>query len=371
MKKTLLALALFAATASAETKIVDLGTRKVRIRTEGSGPAVVFEAGFRSTLDSWGPVLPEVAKFARVFAYDRAGLGQSDPVPSERTYVALATELHELLQHEHVPAPFVLVGHSYGGILARVYCARYPADVRAIVFVDPMNETFINNDPEHGKNIALQEASLKDAPPGVLAEWAYLRKESAERYKDLAGVPRPNVPMALITASIDRPVSWRTTSLATYGAWIGERADSLLIVTPNSGHVVMRDEPELVTGAIRSMLFPNPLAAIMKAASNGGDAVTATFRELRASYPAGSIGPSILNTAGYSLLRQQKVTDAIKVFAFNAATFPDNANVYDSLGEAYAANGETEKAIASYRRSVELDPTNDWAKRMIEKLTAK
>ncbi len=361
-------LSFLAITALADTRIVDLGSRKVRVRAEGSGPTVVFEAGFRSTLDSWDPVIPEVAKFARVFAYDRAGNGQSDFVDGERSYAAIVHELHDLLLHEKVATPVVFVGHSYGGALARVFYQTYPSEVNGIVFVDPLNEVFINNDPARDKNLALQESSLAGAPPGPIAEWAFLKKEAASGYRELLKYGKPNVPMALIVASIDRPDRWRRTSVDTYGSWVTERADSLLIVTPNSGHVVMRDEPGLVIAAIHTVLYPNPLAALIKASANGADAAIAVFRDEQKRYPKEQITPALLNTVGYTLLRDRRVADAIRVFALNVTTFPNNANAYDSLGEAYAANGEKEKALASYRKSVELDPKNENAKRAIEKL---
>src|SRR5436305_109528 len=84
------------------------------------------------------------------------------------TYTAIARELHDLVEHEHVATPFLFVGHSLGGALARVYYAMYPKDVRAIVFIDPMNETYNKNDPDREKNMALQEQSLTNAPAGVL-----------------------------------------------------------------------------------------------------------------------------------------------------------------------------------------------------------
>src|SRR6185503_2774342 len=86
---TALLVSLVCAAAHAQTpQVVTVGDRQVRIRTggSGSGPVVVFEAGFSDTLESWNAVLPEVAKFARVFAYDRAGMGQSDPAAPVRSY---------------------------------------------------------------------------------------------------------------------------------------------------------------------------------------------------------------------------------------------------------------------------------------------
>ncbi|HEX7419813.1 MAG TPA: alpha/beta fold hydrolase [Thermoanaerobaculia bacterium] len=373
MKHSLrLALCLWLATvASAGVRLVDVGGHKMRVLTDGAGASVVFEAGFTETLDTWRDVIPAVAKIARVVAYDRAGLGQSEAVEGVRSYAALANDLHTLLLQEKVPPPFLLVGHSYGGPLSRVFCHLYPAEVRGIVFVDPMSETLNIADPKRAEHMAQQEAALKGASRGVMAEWAYLRKESDRDFADLQKVPRPDVPMALIVATIDRPDGWRKGLLDQYGQWIESRNDSVLIVTPNSSHIVQRDEPGLVVGAIRSLLFPNPIVALESAAGRGGaEAVAAVFRQQLATYPEGEIAPRALNTVGYHLLRDKKIADAVKVFALNAATFPSDANAYDSLGEAYLANGDRSAALANYRKAFEMDASNSNAKKAIDELTA-
>ena len=360
---------LFTSFLFADTRLVDVGGHKVRVRSEGAGPSVVFEAGFTATLETWRDVIPEVAKVAHAFAYDRAGLGQSEPVAGERSYAAIASELHALLQQEKVPPPYLLVGHSYGGPLTRTFDRLYPSEVRGIVFVDPMSETVINNDPKRAEHLAEQEATLKNAPPGVLAEWAYLKKDADHGFIEMLKTAKPDVPMALIVATIGRPDGWRKGLVDQYGAWMIGRDDSMIIVTPNSSHIVPRDEPGLVIGAIRSLLFPNPVAALERAADRGGaDAATALFREQLATYPKSDLTPRSLNTLGYDLLRKKRVADAVRVFALNAATFPSDANAYDSLAEAYLASGDRAAALVNYRKAFEMDPSNQNAKKAIEQL---
>ena len=236
-------------------------------------------------------------------------------------------------------ATFSLVGHSYGGPLARMFTQMYPAEVRAIVFVDPMSETLIINDPKRAEHMAQQAAVLQNASRGILAEWAYLQKEADRNYTDLLKVAKPNVPMALIVATIDRPEGWRKTSLDQYGSWLVDRNDSMIVVTPNSSHNVQRDEPALVVSAIRTLLFPNPLVALDAAANRGGaDAVMATFREQQALYPKTDITPRALNTIGYHLLQKKRPADA---------------------------------ALTSYRKAFAMDPTNNNAKNVIDQLQKK
>ena len=112
-------------------RLVDVGDgRRLHIKCSGvvtgAVPTVILESGAGNAASVWGRVQLEVAKFTRVCSYDRAGLGSSDPVPAPRTIVALTKDLHSLLVNTKVTGPYVLVGHSLGGILVRLYASYYP-----------------------------------------------------------------------------------------------------------------------------------------------------------------------------------------------------------------------------------------------------
>jgi len=351
---------------------VNVDGRKVRIRVAGTGsPAVVFESGFGGdTLDAWAPIFSGVARLTRTFAYDRAGMGQSDAVTTERSYKAIASELRAVLQHEKIAPPYILVGHSYGGALVRAYYALYPAEVSAIVFVDPVTEQMLNEDQAH--MIAVQEAMIGNAPQAVQAEWIFLKKEAVDGFPLLRAMPKPNVPMTLLVARVNRPNGWARAVLAQYGPWIEERDDSSMIVSANSSHYIQRDQPELVIGATRSMLFPNPLGALERSLRDKGiDASVSLFRQQQVRYPKEEITPRLLNTLGYMQMRERRIDDALRIFALNVEAFPLDANAYDSLGEAYAAKGDRENALANYRKSLQMDPSNRNAAEWIAKLESK
>ena len=125
-------------------QLVDVGGHTLHIHCsgQGNGPTVVLDAGLAGFSTDWALVQPEVATFARVCSYDRAGYGWSEPVAGERTSDIIAGELHELLHRAGAPAPYLLVGHSFGGYNVRVFADRYPDEVAGLVLVDVSHEAF-------------------------------------------------------------------------------------------------------------------------------------------------------------------------------------------------------------------------------------
>jgi len=119
---------------------IEAETGRLHLHCQGVGePAVVLEAGLAATSLSWSYVQPEVAKFTRVCSYDRAGLGWSEAGRAPRTVEAMVAALKLLLQNAGIRGPFILVGHSFGGLVIRAYAASYPEEVAGLVFVDPVS----------------------------------------------------------------------------------------------------------------------------------------------------------------------------------------------------------------------------------------
>jgi pimeloyl-ACP methyl ester carboxylesterase len=122
--------------------VVDIGGRSLHINVAGHGsPVVVLEAGIAASSLSWALVAKQVAEFTTVIAYDRAGFGWSDPAPHSCTALDSARDLQQLLDHAEIPGPFLLVGHSFGGLIVRVFEQQYPARVAGLVLVDPVSRT--------------------------------------------------------------------------------------------------------------------------------------------------------------------------------------------------------------------------------------
>jgi pimeloyl-ACP methyl ester carboxylesterase len=272
-------------------KRVDVGGRHLHILTRGSapGPAVVIEQGIGGPSLMWWPVQEEVAKFARVCSYDRAGFLWSDPVAGERSIEDRVADLHTLLVRSGVSGPYVLVAHSMGGLLTKEFARAYPAEVAGIVLVDMPSET-----------VLFRESSLRFYRQGVsfqkvlrIAARFGLIRVLAKRAKMLL-LPEDRMGYALCVtpthaaAVADDMHAMLTASDAVRtplaaGAWGGRplialahelpfpgqaavleegwregmrslvaaSTDSELIVAARSNHMIYLDEPELVVESIR------------------------------------------------------------------------------------------------------------------------
>jgi pimeloyl-ACP methyl ester carboxylesterase len=226
---------------------VDVGGHRLYLECVGAGgPTVVLEAGGGNAHDTWGQVQPQLAALTRVCSYDRAGVGQSDPPPGVRPASALAAELDALLTAARVPGPYVLVAHSIGSHVVRLYAARHPDRVAGVVLVDGTAEDYAE-----GFLPLLAPAARENA-------LRYVHGENPERLDIVASdaevraaPPPPPVPVALLTRTIreGQPVDefWRGTQID-----LARRlAASPHAFAPNSGHNIQRDQPELVLDATR------------------------------------------------------------------------------------------------------------------------
>jgi len=119
---------------------IDIGDRRrLYLVQKGSGsPTVLFEAGIAATNLNWFHIQEPVSHFASTVSYDRGGLGWSSPARTARTPANIAVELHQLLERASINPPYILVGHSFGGLVMRCFALNYPEEVTGVVLVDPM-----------------------------------------------------------------------------------------------------------------------------------------------------------------------------------------------------------------------------------------
>jgi pimeloyl-ACP methyl ester carboxylesterase len=119
--------------------MVDVGGRRLHVNVAGEGkPVVVLEAGIAASSLSWALVSKKVAEFTTVVAYDRAGFGWSDPAPHGSTALDFARDLALLLEKAEIRGQLVLVGHSFGALIARIFQQTYPERAAGLVLVDPV-----------------------------------------------------------------------------------------------------------------------------------------------------------------------------------------------------------------------------------------
>lgn len=140
-------------------RLVDVGGFRLHINCSGQGtPAVVLDAALGGSSLSWALVQPQVARLTHVCSYDRAGFGWSDAGPLPRTAGRVADELRVLLDRAGVEPPYVLVGHSFGGLVMRVFAARHRRLTAALVLVDPAHpEDWVR--PAHKEQVKIDRGT--------------------------------------------------------------------------------------------------------------------------------------------------------------------------------------------------------------------
>jgi pimeloyl-ACP methyl ester carboxylesterase len=234
---------------------VDVGGHSLQLLIGGQGsPAVIFEGGFGTGIGSWSTVQKDVAAFAQTVSYDRAGIGQSDPGPKPRSAKQIATELHAALQKSGVKPPYVMVGHSFGGIYVRVFADMYPKEVVGMVLIDPSQEAF--NDwlkLNQADRLKAAEADIAKAREGVQAEYAALDTSYAQARA--AKVPE-GIPVTLLSATEDEsmPAEGRKIWIEKHKEWLATVPGSKHIVVEKAAHFIQAQQPALVIETIKQVL---------------------------------------------------------------------------------------------------------------------
>lgn len=255
-RSVLAALALAAASsAAAFEKKVDVGGFKLNLRCSGEGsPVVVLDSGAGDTSATWDWVVPDVKRITRVCAYDRAGLGKSGAGPKPRSADRMTEELHNLLRRAGILPPYVLVGHSLGGINVRLYASRYPAEIAGLVLVDATQEDFpqleasILTPAEREKTrttIANAPEAIRDEIEAIPLSVAALKRSG----------PQPPVPVAILSAVHETDSekfrkAWAELQNRLASAYPG----ATRILASKSGHYIPFDQPELVVDTIREIV---------------------------------------------------------------------------------------------------------------------
>ena len=253
---------LFAAAVQAADVPVARSGYTLQARVQGEGPTtVVFESGFAQGADVWKAVIAELGTGCRCIAYGRAGLGGSGSDGAPKTIDAHLVDLEAVVDTLAPNARFVLVGHSYGGLLATEYARRHPERLQGLVLVDPatMGQRHAFLQADHARVQADDAALLKMLPPAWAADYRTL---VAQLDAPAAATPTgmPDVPVALLTSTrvaaepfvfeetAQGKALWKAQHAALFAAF--SRGTHRYIPT---GHNIHREDPKAVAEAIRAV----------------------------------------------------------------------------------------------------------------------
>ena len=268
-------------------RLVDVGGYRLHIHCSGpedapGGPTVVMDAGIGECSLGWSLVQPEVAQFARVCTYDRAGLGWSDSAPTARTSQQIVDELHALLAHAGIESPYVMVGHSFGGVNVRLYASRFPEEVAGLVLVDSAHEDhpirlplyirlglltarlgiprlfarFVAYEnpifavdskyPPAYKAVATSTKYLKT----VRREWSEVEESWSQARRSMKSLG--DRPLVVLLATFDDELFPVIRKLETELA--NRSTEGQLIMVEQSGHHIQHDRPDTVIDAVREVV---------------------------------------------------------------------------------------------------------------------
>ncbi len=248
-------------------KIVDVGGRSLDCCVYGnSSPTVVLVSGFGAPQTYWNSVVPALAAQTTVLTYDRAGIGKSEigalPAHGQRA----AADLHTLLDKLNLPKPYILVGHSYGGSVVRLFASMYPDDLGGLILEDAQHEDVLEEQRKilKGRDLEqLEEMVLKFAPPDhpkTEGDYRYITTDQVKNSK-----PLPQVPFVVLTAG-DRskgmpPVFSEEASskMAELGMKLQKKLVALIpggkhIIVEDVGHNIHVEKPEALIGPVTEMI---------------------------------------------------------------------------------------------------------------------
>ena len=245
-------------------RMVDIGGRRLHQLCTGQGsPTVVLESGLGDGLGTWRHVQPAVARTTRVCSYDRAGYGWSDPGPQPRTSRLVAGDLEALLRASGEPAPYVLVGHSLGGLFVRKYAAASPDAVVGMVLVDSSHEDQEPpNVPVRWLVRGLQAAGVRrlffeydDAGMDALYSSNRTRAAIDDEFAAIAESLREaqgahphfgQIPLVVLTAGTNDGDTWRGFQREL----VGRSGHGTQSIATGIGHMIQTEAPHLVIAAI-------------------------------------------------------------------------------------------------------------------------
>ena len=278
-------------TAFSQQRFLTLDSTKIWINTIGlenrtvGQPVIVLESGHGTPMGHWDNILEGVSKLAPVVAYDRPGIGQSETVEEMPTIKNVSDRLVRLLNHLKVAPPYVLVGHSLGGLYVRGFANYYPELLAGLIIIDPADFTENHQNKrayyevlnwEDTKVDSLiqtfidkRKARSEKAPGAIKRESQVLEDLRANEFKEINKSKLPNIPVHILTGGrFDLPKKFRSTAyddealfrskmkhrVARWTDVIQSVKKGMLFYSGDAGHFVHYDDPELLIASVKIVL---------------------------------------------------------------------------------------------------------------------
>lgn len=213
-------------------------------------PTVIMDAGYGDFSKVWDSLIGDISTLSNVLIYDRAGLGKSEKSSNPRTSREMIKELKELLNETKIKPPYILVGHSFGGVNMRMFATEYQNEVCGLVLVD--------STPEDYRERFLPTMS-KDFQQAYNKQFVYEGNydEFMESLKQLKETRlKLNIPLIVLSAGKKAHYSKESQEL-----WNEMQREILeissngeLVIAENSAHYIQNDEPEVVVSAIKKLI---------------------------------------------------------------------------------------------------------------------
>jgi pimeloyl-ACP methyl ester carboxylesterase len=244
--------------AAAEKATVDRidgrNVESVTIRHPASKVVVVFESGLRGTLEKWDKVLDEVSPSATVFAYNRPGYAQSDATDAPRDGATIVEQLRQVLKQKGLAPPYLLVGHSLGGLYVQLFARRYPNEVRGIVLVDSLMPKMVKKTDALPLATRIGKSLFFSSTVGREIDGIY---ETGEMVAALPGIDHMpiiklvNVPKSATAIPVDFGAFNRDPATVAFVRGLYPNAKKVIV---DSDHQIQSANPEVVAKAIADII---------------------------------------------------------------------------------------------------------------------
>lgn len=240
--------------------LLTVGEQTVEYELIGHGrPCIIFLNGFGASFKpSWNKVVPEIADESTVLLYNRASIGKTSKASVRQTGDVVVATLRELLRILQLEPPYVLVGHSIGGLFANLFARMYPSETQAVVFVDSSSS---NSDEEEllRPHAVLLDKILYGLVEFILGFYPNSEVSVIEESRALVrGAGEfPDIPVVVITAAKPswlHPKPYQEVGIAIHKELVALTPSAYQVVTIKSGHFLMLTEPDLVVDAIRGVI---------------------------------------------------------------------------------------------------------------------